>query len=104
MGSSHAVSPGLAASRTALGAVAMLGPGSCPRTGKSAALKALKKEQARQRCFAFVKATYVGKQRNFRLDGLAGADSEHDEQWWFDFVDADRKRRNWHSDAERATA
>jgi hypothetical protein len=35
MGSSHAVSPGLAASRPSLGAVAMLGPGPCLRTGKS---------------------------------------------------------------------
>jgi hypothetical protein len=40
MGSSHAVSPGLAASRPILGAVAMLGSGSCPRTRKSPALKA----------------------------------------------------------------
>jgi hypothetical protein len=40
MGSSHGCSPGLAASRPLLGAVAVLGPGLCPRTGKSPALKA----------------------------------------------------------------
>jgi hypothetical protein len=40
MGSSHGCSPGLAASRPILGAVAVLGPGPCRRTGKSPALKA----------------------------------------------------------------
>jgi uncharacterized protein YdaU (DUF1376 family) len=40
MGTIHGCSVGLAASRPLLGAVAMLGPGSCRRTGKSPALKA----------------------------------------------------------------
>jgi hypothetical protein len=42
MGPNHGCSPGLAASRPLLGAVAVLGPAPCRRTGKSPALKVTK--------------------------------------------------------------
>jgi hypothetical protein len=54
MDTSHAVSPGLAASRPLLGAVAVLGPSACQRTRKSPALKAKIRDQLVQKCARFL--------------------------------------------------
>jgi uncharacterized protein YdaU (DUF1376 family) len=57
------------------------------------------KERARQRCFAFAVGTYAGDALRQRIDGLMGCDPEHNAQWWFDYIDADRKRRKWQAAA-----
>jgi uncharacterized protein YdaU (DUF1376 family) len=94
MGSSHAVSPGLAASRTALGAVAMLGPGPCPRTGKSPALKAKIRDQLVSKCARFL----VNRKRPAEVAAYWAAmlgDDAAEAQRMLDATDGRMRRAGW---------
>jgi hypothetical protein len=58
-------------------------------------VKAQKKEMRRQKVLRFITAHYTGAELTRYLDGMVGCDPEHDEQWWFDHVDDERRRIGW---------
>lgn len=59
------------------------------------AIKAHRKELRRQKVMRFIKATSSGGDLERRIEGMLGLDGVHDEQWWFDKCDAERRLANW---------
>jgi hypothetical protein len=59
------------------------------------AIKQLKKEQRRAKCFRYIVARFAEEERGKRMSGMMGLDPDHNEQWWFDHVDDERRREGW---------
>jgi hypothetical protein len=64
----------------------------------------VKKRKRRQKCTRYIKATYAGEECLRRLAGMAGCDTAHDTQWWFDYIDREREAAKWDDIRDRGAA
>ncbi|HSR77783.1 MAG TPA: hypothetical protein VLN57_14475 [Xanthobacteraceae bacterium] len=94
MDTSHGCSPELAASRPLLGAVAVLGPGSCQRTGKSPALRAKIKGQLASKHWRYLLACGPPDEA-FRYVEAIDSATNLPPQELFDAVDARMRAARW---------
>ena len=62
---------------------------------KQAGVRENIKEQLRQKLMRFCNARLRDGECSRAIAGLMGDDPEHDAQWWFDEIDARRKRSGW---------
>jgi hypothetical protein len=66
-----------------------------PQALRSAKLRENIKAQFRQKLMRYCIGRLHGAARDQAIAGLMGCDTNHNEQWWLDNVDRQRKRENW---------